>query len=204
MKLTSNGIVIYLIIISYKLEGCVKKTLIWVILILLTVPAIQAGSVKWGVGASGGIEFPIVQQDQKQGTVFGFKAKLGLIPALAIEPNLYFIKFGDPELEDLVESDLEGAKLNAYGIDAILGSGFGGAGIKPYGLLGIGSYKFKHDQSGVESTNFGWSVGFGIEIGVTPKVGLDFRGRTIVVSTEGGGSRKSAAVTGGINFYPGI
>ena len=186
------------------MEGSVKNTLILVLMIFLIVPAIQAGSVNLGIGASGGMEFPIVQQDQKQGTVFGFKAKIGVMPAIALEPNIYFIKFGDPEIEELVESDFEGAKLNAFGIDAVFGGGFGGKGVKPYGLIGIGSYKFKHDQSGVESTDFGWSVGFGIEIGVAPKVGLDFRGRTIVVSTEGGGSRKSVAVTGGINFYPGL
>jgi len=181
-----------------------RRTLILILLICIMAPIVQAESIKWGLGLSGGMEFPIVQQDQKQGTVFGFKAKIGLFPALAVEPNLYFIKFGDPEIDELVESDLEGAKLNAYGIDAILGGGFGGKGVKPYGLLGFGFYKFKHDQSSVDNTEFGWSVGFGIEIGVSPNVGLDFRGRTIVVSTEGGGSRKSVAVTGGINFYPGI
>ncbi len=181
-----------------------KNTLILILLICLIVPAVNAGSIKWGLGLSGGMEIPYVQQDQGQGTVFGFKAKLGLLPALAVEPNMYFIKYGDPEIEELTNSGLEGAKFNAFGIDAILGGGFGTKGVKPYGLLGVGFYKFKHDQSNVDETNFGWSVGFGIEIGVTPKVGLDLRGRTIVVSTEGGGSRKSAGVTGGINFYPGI
>lgn len=181
-----------------------KNTLILILLICLIVPAVHASSVKWGLGLSGGMEFPFVQQDQKQGTVFGFKAKLSLLPGLSAEPNIYFIKFGDPTIDGLVESDLEGAKLNAYGIDAILGGSFGAKGIKPYGLLGVGYYKFKHDQSSVDNTDFGWSVGFGIEVGVTPSVTLDFRGRTIVVSTEGGGSRKSGAITGGINFYPGI
>lgn len=186
------------------LEGSMKNTLILILLICLIVPAVHAGSVKWGLGLSGGMEFPFVQEDQAQGSVFGFKAKLSLLPGLAVEPGLYFIKFGDPEFEELAVSDFEGAKLNAYGIDAILGGSFGARGVKPYGLFGFGYYKYKQDQSNLENTNFGWSVGFGIEVGVSSKVCLDFRGRAIVVSNEGGGSKKSGAITGGINFYPGI
>ena len=46
-------------------------------------------------------------------------------------------------------------------------------------------------------------AGFGFEINPAPKIGLDFRGKVIVIGTEGGGSKKSALVTAGFFYYLG-
>jgi len=164
------------------------------------MPSAHAGMIGLGAGVSGGLEFPIAQQDQKQGSVFGFKARIKLLPIIVIEPGLNFTRYGNPEFDDFT-SDLEGAKVTAYCLDAVLGGSFGGVGVKPYGLFGIGYYATSLDQVGTENKNTGWSTGFGVEIGVASKVGLDFRGHVAVISTDGGGTKKSGAVTAGINFY---
>jgi hypothetical protein len=43
-----------------------------------------------------------------------------------------------------------------------------------------------------------------MEFGVAPSLGIDVRGKLDVINSEGGGSKKSAAVLGGINYYFGL
>lgn len=176
-----------------------KELKVLLLVVLLAQPAL-AGGITFGVGAAVGLDYPIIQEDQARGTVFGFKGRLKAIPSIALEPNIYFTNHGDPDYEDL-DLGLEGSKITSYGVDATLGAGFGTVGIKPYGLLGVGFYKVKRDQTLQDETNFGWSAGFGIEVGVNPTVGLDVRGKLVVIPTDGGGSKKSASVIGGLNYY---
>ncbi len=170
------------------------------VMILLAQPAFAEG-ITFGVGVAGGLDYPIVQDDQSQGTVFGLKGRFKTIPAIALEPNLYFTNFGDPPAHEDFTNDIGGSKITAYGIDATLGAGFGDTGVKPYGVFGAGFYKVKRDQTHQDKTDFGWSAGFGIEFGATSTVGIDVRGKLAVIPTDGGASRKSASVTGGLNYY---
>jgi len=180
-----------------------RKELKVLLLVMLLAQPTLAGGITFGVGAAAGLDYPIGQEDQDKGTVFGFRGRLKAIPSIALEPNIYFTNHGDPDYEDF-DLDLEGSKITAYGVDATLGAGFGAVGVKPYGLFGVGFYKVKRDQSQQDKTDFGWSAGFGIEVGVNPAVGLDVRGKLIVIPTDGGGSKKSASITGGLNYYFGI
>ena len=176
-----------------------KELKVLLLVVLLAQPAL-AGGISFGVGVAGGLDYPIIQEDQAKGTVFGFKGRLKAIPSIALEPNIYFTNHDDPDYDDF-DLDLEGSKITAYGVDATLGAGFGAVGIKPYGLFGAGFYKVKRDQADQDKTDFGWSAGFGIEVGVNSTVGLDVRGKLIVIPTEGGASKKSASLTGGLNYY---
>lgn len=177
-----------------------KIILMAILAVGLLIPAVQAGQISLGAGVSGGLEFPIAQQDQKQGSVFGFRVRVGVLPMVTLEPGLSFTRYGDPEFDDFTP-DIEGAKVTGYTLDAVLGGAFGGTGVKPYGLFGIGYYNTALEHFGDDKKNFGWSAGFGLEIGVAPMVGLDFRGRAAMISTDGGGTKKSGSVTGGINIY---
>ncbi|HWR83205.1 MAG TPA: outer membrane beta-barrel protein [Candidatus Deferrimicrobium sp.] len=180
-----------------------KKVVGIALLVLVAAQTSPAQGIKFGVGVAGGIDIPVVQNDQGNGSIFGFKGRVKLISAIALEPGVFFTKYGDPTNEDFT-MDIEGSKLTSFGIDATLGSGFGGTGIRPYGVFGIGSYKMKRDQTQQDLSKFGWSAGFGIEIGVTAPISLDVRGKLVVIPTEGGGSKKSATVTGGVNYYFGM
>ncbi len=177
-----------------------KELKVLLLVVLLAQPAL-AGGITFGVGAAAGLDYPISQEDQAKGTVFGFKGRLKAIPSIALEPNIYFTKFGDPPEHEDFTYDIEGSKVTAYGVDVTLGSSFGGPGVKPYGLFGVGFYKVKRDQTDQDNTDFGWSAGFGIEVGVNPTVGLDVRGKLVVIPTDGGASKKSASIIGGLNYY---
>lgn len=185
-----------------------KKTLLLMTTVLLLSQMALAGNIKFGIGVAGGLDYPIGQDDQTQGSIFGFRGRVQAVPAIALEPNIYFTKFGDPTKEVLA-GEIEGSKITSFGVDVTLGGTMGGVGVKPYGLFGVAFYKMKQenatgDATLLDETNFGWSAGFGVEIGVALAIGLDLRGKLVVIPTEGGGSKKSASVTGGVNYYFGM
>ncbi len=184
------------------------KQLGMLVLLILMAQPVAAGRMALGVGVAVGLDYPIVQEDESQGMVFGFRGRVNVVPAIALEPNIFFTRFGDPESDNFTY-DIEGSRITAYGVDAILGARFGVPGIKPYGLFGIGYYQAKQENSDgdatlKDNTDFGWSAGFGVEAGIFPSVGLDLRGKLVVITSEGGGSKKSASVIGGVNYYFGL
>jgi hypothetical protein len=168
-----------------------------ILLFLLMLGVMPASAAHFGLGAYGGTNIPIIQEDQSAGTTFGLKAKISLVPGIALEPNINFAKFGEATFEF---GTRPGSKMNSYGIDACLGSGLGTIGFKMYGLLGFGYYSINRDYD-EDIKKMGWSTGLGFEVGFTESLGVDVRGKLNVVGTEGGGSKKAAAVTGGLNYY---
>lgn len=177
-----------------------KTTLVTIFLLGFAVANVAADGIGIGVGAAGGMEFPIAQEDEAMGSIFGVRALVRVVPSVVLQPNISFAAYGEPEFDEFT-ADLDGSKVTGYGIDAVLGGAFGATGVWPYGLLGAGLYTTKRDQTGEDDSNFGWSAGFGVEVGMSTRLGLDLRSRLIVISAEGGGTKKSASVTGGVNVY---
>ncbi len=175
-----------------------KRVLLLLMMVVISVPV---GAAHFGLGGYGGLNIPIVQEDQSSGTVYGLKAKLSLLPGIAVEPNINFAKFGDAEYSF---GSRKGSKVTSYGVDALLGgAGLGAIGFKMYGILGVGNYKITRDNDD-DISKTGWTTGLGFEIGLVPSFGLDFRGKLNIIPIDGGGSKKSAAVTGGLNYYFGF
>ena len=184
-----------------------RTALYLVLAIAVTAPtAFPAVGAKLGIGAAAGFDIPILQDDQSRGFAYGIKARLDVIPLLTLEPNLFFTKYGDPELagDDFggITSDLKGSKVTAYGIDALLGAGFAAPGLRPYFVAGAGFYNYKRDQTGQNDTDLGFSAGAGLELGFAVPIALDVRGKLVVIPIEGG-SKKSAVITGGLIYYLG-
>jgi hypothetical protein len=159
-------------------------------------------TIRLGAGAFGGVEIPIVQEDQGSGSVFGFKGRVGIIPLIALEPYIAFTKFGTAEVEG-IDFNLEGSKMTAFGLDATLGNQLGTIGIRPYLLAGLGFFTYSNDITSDiyddGGTRFGGSFGVGLGLALSPRLGLDLRGKANIATAEGGGSKKSVAITGGIN-----
>ena len=168
------------------------------LLVMVSGAAAQTG-VKLGVGASFGMNIPLIQDDQAGGTEFGFKGRWGLGSFLVVEPNLTFAKWGKPDPIDGVDLGIDGSKLNGIGLDVVLGNSPGAIGFKPYFVAGFGSYKVKNDDTGYDQSKMGWNAGLGFGVGLTPKFDLDLRGKFIVAPQEAG-SKKAVAVVGGVNF----
>ncbi len=167
------------------------------LMLLFLAAFVPTQAAQFGVGVNGGVNIPIIQEDQGSGTIFGLKAKLNLLPGISVEPNLNFAKFGDA-VKDF--GTRKGSKITSYGVDAILGAGLPGVGVKLYGLIGGGIYSTKRDLD-ANTTKVGWATGLGLEIGFTEKIAVDIRGKLNVISSEGSSTKKSAAVTGGVNYY---
>ena len=180
-----------------------RTILISLTLLLLLCSTVAAQAPKIGLGVFGGFDVPIVQDDQDQGTVFGIRGKLKVLPIVTLEPRISFTSFGEPE-SDIVELGLDGSKVNAYGIDAVIGAPFGAAGFNMFGIVGAGFYNYKRDQASQDDTNLGWSAGLGFAIGLAPMVAVDVRGKLNVVPYDDGGTKKSGSVTAGLNYYFGM
>jgi len=150
-----------------------------------------------GLGASGGVLIPIIQDDQKSGHTFEFKARFKFLGPIAMEPTVSFSSLGNKEITGVGIRD--GFAITHYGLDLTLGGGLGDAGFRPYFLLGGGVYNLKRD--GDETSNkSGWSFGAGSTFGLG-LVELDVRGRLIIISTDNSGSKKAAGITAGVTYY---
>lgn len=180
-----------------------KRAVLAVTLLLLLSSTVSAQGVKFGVGVFGGMDFPVGQEDQAQGTIFGIRGKVQIIPIITFEPKLAFTSFGEPE-SDEIPLNLDGSKVTAYGIDAVIGAPFGGQGFAMFGVVGAGFYKVKRDQTFEDNTELGWSAGLGFAIGFSPMLGIDVRGVAHVIPYENGGTAKSASATAGVNYFFGM
>jgi len=166
-------------------------------LILLSVSLASAQTPKIGIGAFGGMNMPILQDDQDNGSVFGIKAKVKIIPIILLEPNITFGKWGDATEGGI---DFPGSKISSFGINPILGGSPGAAGIKPFFLVGAGIYTVKNDDTGYDQSKLGYSAGLGIGIGVGPTLDIDISGRAIFAPQDGG-AKKAVFITGGLTYY---
>ncbi|MBD3403733.1 outer membrane beta-barrel protein [candidate division GN15 bacterium] len=182
-----------------------KKTIALCLgLLVLCVSGTYAGPAKFGVGAFGGVNIPIVQDDQSSGSIFGFKVRYQVIPILTLEPNISFSSYGSPDAEDF-EYDVDGSSVTSYGLDVTLGNPVGKMGFKPYFVVGLGFYNQKNDQIddvfGDPGSQTGLSGGVGFGVGFSPQFDIDIRGQAHIAGTEGDASRKSLALTAGLNYY---
>lgn len=172
-------------------------------LLLLLGSSAAGQGVRFGVGAFGGPDFPVGSDDQAKGTVFGIRGKISFIPVITFEPRIAFTSFGEPDSVDF-PLDLDGSKVTAYGVDAVLGAPFGGKGFAMFGILGAGFYKVKRDQTFEDRNELGWTAGLGFAIGFAPMVSVDARGQLNVMPYEDGGALKSVSATVGLNYFFGM
>lgn len=176
-----------------------KKIIVLAVILLLPVMAAAQGS-SFGVGASGGLFIPIVQDDQGSGTIFNVRGIWNLNSLITIEPHMNLAKYGDPDLDGGLFEGFEGSKVTSFGVNAVLGMG-GGMGLHPMIFAGIGTYKTKRDLTNQDVSDIGYSGGLGLEIGVNKSLAVDARGAMYVIPLDEGGSKKSVSVMAGVNFY---
>ena len=165
--------------------------------LLLIGAALSAQTPKIGVGAFGGLSIPVAQDDQASGTEFGFRARVKLA-FITFEPNFTLSKWGQADPPVGITTMPDGSKVTAFGVDALLGGAPGVVGFKPYFVIGAASYKVKNDDTKFEETDFGFSGGLGVMLGLTPKFDVDVRGKAVVIPMEDGGSKKAISVIAGV------
>jgi opacity protein-like surface antigen len=172
-----------------------RKAAILVLFALALVPC-AAGAVSVGVGAFGGMSIPIVQDDNGQGTLFGLRAPVSVLPLVTVEPYFAKISGGDKD------QDIEGTTITRSGMDV---TGFGanvlltfGSKLQLYPFAGIGSYKLSRTGS-EDLTNTAYTFGLGLGISPMPKLSIHLRGE-LAAAVDGDVSRKWANATVGVSY----
>ncbi|MDZ4723255.1 MAG: outer membrane beta-barrel protein [candidate division Zixibacteria bacterium] len=176
-----------------------RKPILIISALLLMASSTTAVLPKFGIGVFGGLNIPVVQQDQGNGTLFGVRGRLKVLPFAVFEPNATFGKFGDPD--DIEGIDLgNGSDFNSFGLDVTLGGLPGVVAFKPFLVVGIGSYTTKNDMTKVDNSDVGYSVGLGVGLGFSPKFDIDVRGKAIIIPIDEGGSKKTINATVGLTY----
>ena len=178
-----------------------KITYLGMAVLLLFCLTSVVSAAKFSLGAFGGVNIPILQEDVSNGTVFGIKGRVMVMPFLGLEPNFVMSKYGDKDM-DVLEQTMtrKGGDINSFGLDAVLGTFGGFSKVHFYGLAGINSNSMKRD--GIPNqTRLGISIGTGVEFMAMDVLSIEVRARVHSISLEGGGGRDNVELTGGLNYY---
>jgi hypothetical protein len=176
--------------------------LIWSLVVLvwgwLSSPAC---AIPIGIGAYGGLNLPIAQQDAESGSLLGGKLRIVVHPIIALEPALTFFQQGDAEIEIAGQRTvLDGGQSTALGLNLIIGSVVPPGGLGLHGILGLASHALKQEGARDES-RLALSFGPGLEVGISPGLTLSLEARLHMISLDGGGARKNVGIAGGMNYY---
>jgi hypothetical protein len=164
-------------------------------LALALVPA-AAGAIGVGVGAFGGMSYPVLQDNAGTGSQFGLRVPFTLAPLVTVEGYYASSALGD--VDETIAGQTytrSGPDVTTYGLNGILN--FGGA-YRFYPFAGFGSSTIKQASTeDLTETNFNFGVGFGFTL--MPKLSLDLRGELNSVLT-GDTSRKFGNLTVGVSY----
>jgi opacity protein-like surface antigen len=175
------------------------KRIVPIVLLALVLGAGAASAVS-GVslsgGAFGGVSIPILQDDSKQGVIYGLRLPVSVLPLLKVEPYWAMTSLGDAEETfGTLAYTRDGGKVTAYGVNALLSLG---GPVRFFPFAGIASHKLTRE--GTEDLNkIGYNFGLGLGFSPIPKFDVDVRGELNMI-TLGETSRKFANVTAGVSY----
>lgn len=171
-----------------------------VVLLLVVGMSSVASAGKYGIGVFGGANIPIVQKDEKADAVFGAKARIPLLPFLALEPNFSIAKFKGSDVEVREQNyALKGGDITSFGADLLVGTLSSMSKMKFYGLLGINSNTY-HQEGFSKTTGFGMTLGPGFEFFVAEMLSLEVKARYHAIQV-GEGGKTHVELLGGLNYY---
>jgi opacity protein-like surface antigen len=178
-----------------------RKLFASMILVGLIVSAAPGARYVSG-GAFGGAYIPLFQPDKGNGHTFGIKARIKLAAVLYVEP--YFLHTREGDVETIVNNGTitqESGKISSLGANLIIASWLDET-IRPYAMIGIGTFKVKDHSHREEANRFGSNWGAGVEYTLIPKrLFLDLNAQLQFIDMEGGSQRKAIVLCGGLNWY---
>jgi len=173
-----------------------KKTLALTLLALALVSS-MATAASVGVGVFGGASIPVLNDLSSNGSTFGVRVPVNLLPLLTVEPFYAASNLGDVDESFGTSTSYtrDGGKTSGFGANAMLT--FGGP-FKMYPFVGIGSYKIERDGA-EDITDVGYNFGLGLGFAPIPKLSIDLRGEFNMIATDET-SQKFANVTLGASY----
>jgi hypothetical protein len=165
--------------------------------LVLGAGAANAVGVSIGGGLFGGLSIPILQDDSKQGTLYGLRLPVSVLPLLTIEPYWATSALGDvEETFGGLPYTRDGGKVTAYGVNALLAMG---GPLRFYPFVGIASHKLTREAAD-DLTRVGYNFGLGLGFSAIPKLDVDVRGELNMILL-GETSRKFANLTAGVSYH---
>jgi hypothetical protein len=174
------------------------KSILPIVLLALVLDAGAASAlgVSIGGGAFGGVSIPVLQDDSKQGTIYGLRLPVSVLPLLKVEPYWATSTLGDvTETFGTLSYTRDGGKVTAYGVNALLSMG---GPLRFYPFVGIASHKLTRTSS-EDLSKVGYNFGLGLGFSAIPRFDVDVRGELNMISL-GETSRKFANVTAGVSY----
>ncbi len=172
------------------------KRLLTTAVLALGVAAGPATAGTVGIGAFGGVDIPIVQDDNGQGSTFGVRVPVAIHRLVTLEP--YFAATSDGDVQTTIaglDYTRSGFGISSFGMSALLTLG---SRFQFYPFATIGTNKLTRDGSADQTmTGFGGGLGFGFA--PAPKFMVHLRGAAQSL-TEGGSGRLFANVTAGVSY----
>lgn len=172
-----------------------------VMLVTALALAVCAGSAHArgvGVGVFGGVSIPILNDLSKQGSQFGIRVPVNVLPLLTVEPYYAQSGLGDAEEEfGGITYTRDGGDLKSFGANVMLA--FGGP-VRFYPFVGLGQFTLERDGSAdIEELGYNFGLGVGFDIPALIGLGADLRGEFAMVPTDET-SQKFANITAGLRY----
>lgn len=171
---------------------------VFVAILGLALAATMAQAADIGVGPYGGISIPVLNDLSKQGSAFGIRVPVNLIPLLTVEPFYASTSLGDAEenFGTPITYTRDGGKTSGFGVSALFT--FGTGIFKFYPVVGLGSYTF--EREGAEDiSDVGYNFGLGFGVSPIPKLTVNLRGELNMI-TNGDTAVKAANATLGATY----
>ncbi len=178
--------------------------------LIVLLSATSAGAiVDLSVGALGGMDIPVANDEVKSGPLFGVQGRVGFTPFFAVGAFFRASSYGDMEATffegepEEFTSSISGGSAKSFGVDAYFGrvSGMAGANFYLYGS--IGSYKWTRDNRD-DISKVAYGMGLGAEVVLPFKLGVEGRAVFQVAPTDNSGSLKSVLWFIGANYHFGL
>src|SRR6266508_1942442 len=133
------------------------KKIVLFVLLAMVLGAPAAGAIGSGIEPYGGISWPVLQDDRGQGSIWGVRVPVNLVPLLTIEPYYSSASYEDKTIQTIAGPQTrDGGKVTAWGANLLLSTGM--PTLKVYPFVGLGSTTDKRAVTG-EVTKTGYNFG---------------------------------------------
>lgn len=175
-----------------------RRNLLLALLLAAALPVGAASAATVGITGFGGVSIPIVNDMAEQGTQFGIRVPVGVLPWLAVEP--FWATSGMGEVEETFGGSSytrDGGDVTSFGVNARLFGASAGT-VRFYPFIGLASNKITREGSD-DVSEMGYQGGLGIGFTPMPKFSIDLRGELNAIVT-GDTSQKFGNVTLGVTY----